>query len=773
MKHRMLAVLSRLLFIPLLTLPLIVHADVFISEYVEGSSNNKAIEIYNTGSAPVSLSTYQLKFYFNGSTTAGRTINLSGTLAPGAVYVVAHSSAISSLRSLANLTAGGSWYNGDDAVALLNGGAFVDVVGQIGFDPGSQWGTGNTSSADNTMRRQSLVCTGDPSGSDSFSPAAQWDGYANDTFSGIGNHSVTACNGGGNANGPFIHDVQGSGATSPLLGQSIILEAIVVGDFQATNELNGFFIQEEDVDADTNPLTSEGVFVYTAGTGVNVNVGDRVRVTGTVAEFNGLTELSTVTTTVLGSGMPLPTAATVQLPFSAADTLERYEGMRIILPQTLTVTENYNLGRYGEVWFSSGGRLMQPTNIASPGAAANAQQAVNDLNRILFDDGLSIQNPDPIKYPAPGLTAFNTLRSGDTVADLIGVVDYSAASYRVHATQAPSFIATNARSAAPASVGGSLQVASFNVLNYFNGDGQGGGFPTSRGASTSQEFQRQRDKIIAAISAMQVDIVGLMEIENDGYGSTSAIADLVNGLNAVAPAGTSYTYINPGVSKIGTDEIAVGLIYRTQTVSPTGAAKLLTSAVDPRFIDTKNRPTLAQTFTQIATGGKLTVAVNHLKSKGSVCTDVGDPDTGDGQGNCNLTRTNAAQALVDWLATDPTNSGDPDFLVIGDLNSYAKEDPVTVVKNGGYTDMIDAFIGAGSGYSYVFMGQSGYLDHALASASLAAKVTGTAEWHNNCDEPRVLDYNTEFKTANQINLLYNADAYRASDHDPVIIGLNP
>jgi predicted extracellular nuclease len=763
-------VLARYLLIPLLSLPLMVNADVFISEYVEGSSYNKAIEIYNSGSAPVSLSSYALKFYFNGNTSAGRTIGLNGTLAPGATYVVAHSSAAPSLLALANLSAGGNWYNGDDAVALFDGGAFVDVIGQIGFDPGTAWGSGNTSTTDHTIRHMSSVCTGDTNGSDSFDPASQWEGYANDTFSGIGSHSASC--GGGSA-GAFIHDVQGAGAGSPMLGQTATLEAVVVGDFQTANELKGYFIQEEDAQADTNPLTSEGLFVYTGGSGVDVHVGDLVRVTGTVAEFNGLTELTNVTTTVLGGNNPLPATLAVQLPLATGDTLERYEGMRILLPQTLTLTENYNLGRYGEVWLSSGGRLMQPTNVVAPGAAANALQAANDLNRILLDDGLSIQNPDPVKYPSPGLTAYNTLRSGDSVTNLVGVVDYAAASYRVHATQAPGFVATNARSATPAYVGGSLKVASFNVLNYFNGDGQGGGFPTSRGASTHQEFQRQRDKIIAAISAMQADIIGLMEIENDGYGSTSAIADLVNGLNAAAPSGTGYAYINPGVAQIGTDAIAVGLIYRTQTVAPAGGAKLLTSAVDARFIDTKNRPALAQTFKLSATGGKLTVAVNHLKSKGSACTDVNDPDTGDGQGNCNLTRRNAALALVDWLAADPTASGDPDFLIIGDLNSYAKEDPVTAIRNGGYTDLLDAYIGAGSGYSYVYMGQSGYLDHALASSSLVPRVAGVAEWHINCDEPRVLDYNTEYKTANQVNLLYNADAYRASDHDPVIIGLTP
>ena len=206
-------------------------------------------------------------------------------------------------------------------------------------------------------------------------------------------------------------------------------------------------------------------------------------------------------------------------------------------------------------------------------------------------------------------------------------------------------------------------------------------------------------------------------------------------------------------------------------MTPFHSFAILDSSVDPRFIDTKNRPSLAQTFTQISNGKRLTVVVNHLKSKGSDCEDVGDPDTGDGQGTCNITRTQAAAALVQWLAADPTGAGDPDILLIGDMNSYAKEDPITVIAAAGYVDTIAERIG-GTAYSYVFDGQSGYLDHGLASAVLAPRVTGVAEWHINADEPVALDYNVEFKTANQLNTFYAPDAFRSSDHDPVVVGIN-
>jgi uncharacterized repeat protein (TIGR01451 family) len=219
----------------------------------------------------------------------------------------------------------------------------------------------------------------------------------------------------------------------------------------------------------------------------------------------------------------------------------------------------------------------------------------------------------------------------------------------------------------------------------------------------------------------------------------------------------------------------VGIIYKTATVTPTGDFALLTSSVDPRFIDTRNRPALAQTFTEIATGERFTVVVNHLKSKGSDCNTpiapVGaDPDVGDGQGNCNLTRKAAAEALVDWLANDPTASGDPDYLLVGDLNSYAKEDPIVALEQGGFTNLIAAFKGP-LAYSYGFDGQYGYLDYALASASLTGHVSGVTEWHINADEPDLIDYDTSFKSAVQ-DSYYAPDAFRTSDHDPVLVGLS-
>ena len=566
----------------------------------------------------------------------------------------------------------------------------------------------------------------------------------------------------------LISSIQGSGASSPLAGSRVSIEAVVVGDYQGAGSFGGYFVQEEDADADADPATSEGLFVFNTST--DVNVGDHLRIKGTVTEFGGLTEISPASRVqICSTGNALSTPTPVTFPVTSIGDFERLEGMLVSMSQELTVTEVFNLGRFGEVSLSAAGRLANPTNVVAPGAPANDLQDLNDRSRIVLDDGNGLQNIDPTLYPQGGLSAANTLRVGDSLPSLTGVLDFRFSLYRVQPTGPISFNHTNPRPVAPEPVGGNLQVASFNVLNYFNGDGAGGGFPTARGAETLFELGRQREKEVAAITALDADVVGLMELENDDPTTEyAAIEDLVDALNAATAPGT-YDFINTGI--VGTDEIRVALIYKPGVVTPVGDYAIIDSTVDPAFIDTLNRPSIAQTFALNSTGAQVTIVVNHLKSKGSDCNAVGDPDTGDGQGNCNLTRTAAATALATWLATDPTGAGDADYLIIGDLNSYAMEDPITALKNAGYVDTLREFIGSGA-YSYVFQGQSGYLDHALASSHLAAQVTGVAEWHINPDEPTVLDYNTNFKTANQVTTFYAPDAYRSSDHDPVIVGLD-
>jgi Ca2+-binding RTX toxin-like protein len=279
---------------------------------------------------------------------------------------------------------------------------------------------------------------------------------------------------------------------------------------------------------------------------------------------------------------------------------------------------------------------------------------------------------------------------------------------------------------------------------------------------------------VAAILAMNPDVVGVNEIENDGYGPTSALQFLVDQLNAATAPGT-YAFIdvdaNTGqLNAMGTDAIRVALIYKPASVTPVGQTAALNTVAFVNGGDgaPRSRPSLLQAFQQNSNHAVFIVDVNHLKSKGSACDA---PDAGDGQGNCNQVRVNAATELVNWFATDPTGTGDPDILMLGDYNSYAMEDPITVIKNAGFTNLISTFVGPDA-YSYVFDGQWGYLDHALGSASIVGQVTGVGDYHINSDEPSVLDYNDDFKSAGQIASLYAPDQFRISDHDPVIVGLD-
>jgi uncharacterized protein len=505
-------------------------------------------------------------------------------------------------------------------------------------------------------------------------------------------------------------------------------------------------------------------------------------VEGAVSEFNGLTQITSFSgVVVLGSGNPFPSAVSLSLPVTSVDDFEAFEGMLVTVPQELYISEYFNFDRFGEIVLTTE-RQFQPTVVEEPGSPEAAEVAADNLRgRIMLDDGRSTQNPNPAIHPNGDVFDLtNLFRGGDTVASVTGVMDFAFGLYRIQPTDGADYTPANPRPAGPDDVGGRLTVASFNVLNYFTTLDLGpdicgpDGNLECRGADNAGELARQRAKIVAALAALDADIVGLIEIQNDG--DDGSAADLVDALNDELGPGT-FAYIATGF--IGTDAIKQALIYRPASVTPVGAYALLDQSVDSRFLDDKNRPALAQTFVDNASGRVFTVVVNHLKSKGSACDDVGDPDTGDGSGNCNLTRTAAAEALVDWLAADPTGTGSPNYLIMGDLNSYDMESPIDAIKAGpddiagtadDWADLVDMFQG-GDAYSYVFDGQLGYLDHALANSGIMPAITGTTIWHINADEPDILDYDTSFKQPAQ-DALYEPNAYRSSDHDPVIVGLN-
>ncbi len=941
--------------------------ELIISEYVEGSSNNKAIEIYNPTDAAVDLAgEYDVQMYFNGSASAGLTVALEGSVAAGGVFVLAHGSADAAILAVADQTNGSGWFNGDDAVTLRHGTSVVDSLGQAGVDPGSQWGSELTSTADNTLRRAASVCVGDTVTNDAFDPAVEWVGFDSDTFDGLGAHTadcgdvapatpvinefsasttgtdveyvellaaasadlstyavlelegdVTSSSGnpaptapgvvdhvitfgtadadgralaalaandlengtislllvtgfGGalgddldaNDDGTLelpegvtlvdavaVHDgtegdvtyggvvlgvaydgldfapggasripdgtdtdtsadwvrndfnlagipgnegtlvegeavntpgaansttivveppteanceadavtigsVQGTGEASPVVGQTVEVEGVVVGDFQ-TGGFDGYYLQDA---GDDDVATSDGVFVYAAG-GLDVNIGDEVHVLGTVSEFFGMTEVTATAAAVCASGLELPPAAEITLPIQDPAIYETLEGMRVTLPQALSILEFFEFGRFGTVTLGSE-RHMTPTAVVEPGPDAVALATANALDTITLDDGRSQENPDPAIHPDGGIfTLEHSFRGGDLVANATGVLDYRFDTWAVQPTQGAEYQPVNTRSANPVpEVGGTTTVSSFNVLNYFTTLG-------SRGADNATEFERQEAKIVAALKAIDADIFGLIEIENSA--DDTPLKTLVNALNAEVGEGT-YAAIPTGL--LGTDVITTALIYKPAEVAPVGDFAVLDSSVDPDFDTEFNRPALAQTFTDLQTDGEVTVVVNHLKSKGSDCNDVNDPDLGDGAGNCNLTRTKAAVALAEWLAGDPTGQGAGNELIIGDLNSYDKEDPIDALRAAGYTDLILEYQGE-EAYSYVFDGQLGYLDYALANTGLVDNVTGASPWHINSDEPSLIDYDMNFKKDAQ-DALWAPDQWRSSDHDPVLVGLD-
>lgn len=578
-----------------------------------------------------------------------------------------------------------------------------------------------------------------------------------------------------------IAAVQGSGDSSPKVGETVMVEGIVTGDFQdgdddSSSNLGGFFLQSESASPAGH---SNAVFVLDErGPGVDVSVGDRVRVTGKVQEHFGETQLVTTDVTVTGRGRiePVelgfpPGALTTNSDGALIADLEIYEGMLVRLPP-MSVTEVRNLERFGSLRLSEGGRLYQFTNGNAPSVDGYSGHLEAIAGRsIILDDGRREQNVQPIRFLEVNGSA---LRNGDEATSVVGNLRYSRGSgpsgtetWRLMPVEAPDFEIRNPRPPAP-TMGGNLSVASFNVLNYFTSVDHGEevcgprGDSGCRGADSDPELERQLAKTATALAMMDADIVGLMELENDA--ANKSLDDIVNALNARL-GGDVYAAVQTG--PIGDSSIRVGFVYKHARVRPLGDFRLLTRDIDSRFEDRRNRPALAQAF-EHADGGVLTVIVNHLKSKGSDCNDAGDFNKRDGQGNCNLTRMRAAAALADWAATDPTGSGDPDVLIIGDLNAYVREDPLTALSDAGLVNLV--IPPEGQAYSFVFDGQAGALDHVVATPGLAEQVVDTLEWHINADEAPVHDYNLEF---GRDPGLFDANSpYRSSDHDPVIVGID-
>ena len=757
-----------------------VSPDVVISQVYGGGGNSGApfthdfVELYNRGSAPVSLAGWSVQYASaTGTGNFGGAANvlteLSGTIQPGHYLLVQEASqaAVGAPLPTPDVV---------DATPIAMGAtggkvALVTDATTLGCN-----GSTTPCGPDQTARMRDLVGYGNatyfegsgptaaPSNTQAALRLAAGTVDTDDNTADFATAAPTPRNSGFEPPPPQetgcdapatqqIAEVQGPGATTPLANQVVRIEGIVTGDFQAAGQLGGFFVEDDTPDAD--PATSDGLFVFSSS--LPVAVGDRVLVNGRAIEFSGLTELSPVTAVdVCGTGSIAPLA--YDLPRPSGTTFEPVEGRLVTFPEALTATEHFQLGRFGEVAVSADGRLLQPTDRVDPGAPAQAELELAARRRLLVDDGSNVQNPPVVPFVTPG----NALRIGDTASGITGVLSFGFGSYRLEPTAPITFSRTNPRPAAPAPVGGEVTVASFNTLNYFTTLADDN--PNARGANDAVEFGRQQAKEVAAITGLDADVLGLMEVENNGVGPDSAIASLVDALNAAAGAGT-YDFVatepvlnppNEFGGSFGTDAIKVALVYKPAVVTPVGAAQ---TSADPVF----DRPPLIQTFQRVAGGEPVTVVVNHFKSKNCGGAAGLDLDQGDGQSCFNARRVAQSTTLasvLDGLAA-------PNPLVVGDLNSYTEEDPIHVLEGAGYTGLSEQFVPDADRYSFVFDGFSGELDHALAAPALLDNVTGAAIWHINADEPLILDYNTEFNPPD----LYQPDAYRTSDHDPLLVGL--
>lgn len=607
----------------------------------------------------------------------------------------------------------------------------------------------------------------------------------------------------------FVHDVQGRGAMVTR-GDPVELEVVVIGDFQGADQMRGFFIQEEDADADLDPLSSEGLFVDCGACPVDVAVGDRVRVRGIPSEGAGMSRLTATgpgDVARLGRNAPLPLPSPLALGarVDSAASYERLEGMLVAYDGPLTVEDLFELPRFGQLLLGEG-RFFHATELASPGLAAWTAHRDELRRRSLYldDDDLVEHAPlhtsDPnVFHPRPGFRLDRSLRTGDTITGLVGVLAWSSPgasrprAWRIRPVPERfgyAFAPANPRPRPPARIPGGLRVASLNLHNYFTtlDDGAFRCGPLRnlecRGADSAQELARQTRKLVAQICQLDADVLAVSELEN-APARSSAAAELALALAAAANGAEGC----PGPDRvietgpIGSDAIRVGLLYRSDRVVPVGPHAVLSS---PAFVDplgtgaARNRPALAQTFVARASSLlRFSVAVIHLKSKSCSGADGPDRDQADGQGCFNATRSAAAAELVRWLAADPTGSGDPDHLVVGDLNAYAREDPVALLEASGFANLVPRFGGADA-YSYVFEGQAGALDHALASASLAPSIADARSWHANADESALLDYDDPIEDPGELasevkpsgEPLFDGESpARASDHDPLVVTL--
>jgi uncharacterized protein len=738
--------------------------------------NADFVEIFNRGTAPVSLAGTSLQYASASGTGTFQGIALTGgTIPAGGYYLVQLAGGANgdALPTSADQTSSSPNLSGSAGKVVLvdqaanlpcNGGSdpcteaerahIIDLVG---------YGSANFSegAAAPALTASTVLVRADEGRTDTDHNSAD--------FAAVSTSAAPAPRNSGNDGAPVeatIAEVQGDDTVSPLVGRQVTVSGIVTGDFQSGG-FGGFFLQSTTQDG--NPATSDGIRVFRNSP--DVAVGDLVTVTGSVEEFASSSALYSGSETQLGGSSvatrtgqgTVPAPEPLTLPFAPTEDgvegQERYEGMLVTLPSGLIATDLFTLGRFGEVSLTTDELLRIPSTAE--------ENAANNADRITLDDGLSAQNLPTLPYTVneDGRTL---PRAGDALAEPVtGLFSYSFGEYRVEPTigTTAGFERRNLRTDAPDPVGGDVQVASFNVLNYFVDFGG-----ANRGADNAAELERQQAKLVSAITALDADVVGLIEIAND---DGDALDTLVAALNSAQPdPADHYTAVHaPPLTPptglggtYGTDAIRTAIIYRGSVVTPTGPPPSdpeLLNPEDPGFEGEPlfDRPPAVQAFTPVGSDREFTVLVNHLKSKGSTNTQCGEPD--EFGGNCDDLRERQAAGILDLV----DELGADSALLLGDFNSYEEEAPIDVIREGGFVST-EASMPVEDRYSYSFDGEFGTLDYVFASGALAGAITGVDIWHINSAEAVAYDYNTFNQAA-----LYAPDAFASSDHDPALVGL--
>ena len=797
------------LFSLLATIPNHVKGEEpFINEfhYDNASSDvNEGVEI--AGVAGTDLTAYSLVFYNGNNNLQYDTENLSGTIPDeegsgfGAVWF-----------PVAGIQNGGS-----DGIALVKCGTdvleFLSYEGSLTAEDGPAVGITSTdigvSEPGSTLITQSLQLKGTGCVSSDFtwtSPSTSSSGNINagQTFSGCGTPSPPdACP----KEEVLIEDIQGDGFQSSMIGEAVfIVDAVVTQIFS-----NGFTIQQEN----TQPTKSSGIFVFSTDDGIlgSISEGDILSLEGTVSEFEtsgGASSQTQITNPDITDNQPGAVIAPTPLVLPTA-SLEAFEGMLVSVQadtgNDMVVSEYFNLDRFGEFKVCSApvadGRIFQFTARNVPDVTGyTAFQDLFERSCISIDDGNSSQNPDPLLLGGLDeyeVTTENTLRGGAKVTTMVGVVQDLFGDYKIVPRTVADlvfedqFLGRPEADDFPMTLSNDLdkeeiRVVSTNLLNYFVSlDGCNGIY---RGADNLGEFYRQQEKMITALSILDADIFGVVEVENSPNNYNVAVFDVVTNLNQVAAERRKLTpnddvrdytavSLEAGLSAIGGDAIKVDIIYDKNKLSLEGYATLTDEdIIDQSLLDQatedncifncRSRVPLAATF-ELKGNRAITVAVNHFKSKGpsGVSSSSPEADQGDGAGNWNNLRTLSSQALLEWIDTNPTGYETENILLMGDFNAYAKEPPITTIVDAGYTDVEVEF--ADSEYSYVFSGQWGALDYIFVSPSLGSGIFSASTWHVNADEPDYLDYNTDFGR-NQ-DVFDGNKPYRFSDHDPLVAEL--